>query len=126
MRALVIDEAAKAKVATMVEYAEQHPFSMDDLLDIHNKQLDPAGYRPGHCVHLDHGFRIVYCIENQVVGRIRHLSVCVDADHALPNPAMVKVIMELIGFKNELERCEVKMEDTSPVRKAVNILEIIK
>ena len=38
MRPLIIDEEATAKIKAMVAHAEANIFTMDDLLDIFNKQ----------------------------------------------------------------------------------------
>jgi hypothetical protein len=110
----------------LVAYAEKNPVSMDELLDTVNKQAKPVGDFSQHTLNLPFGYRLVYSIEEQPKGRIRHLSMSVNEDEKLPNEFVVREVMKLIGFKNELENCMVKLENISPKRQAVNVLEIIE
>lgn len=126
MRPLIIDDELKANIAKLVEYAEKNPFTMDDLLDIYNKQMQPAGDMGPYTLVLQFGFKIVYTIEKQVNGDVRHLSISVDAPGKLPNPGVVEEIMRLIGFDNELSDCVIYLEDIGPNHQAINVLEVIE
>jgi hypothetical protein len=125
-RPFIIDDNLRKKIASLVTHAEKNPFTMDDLLDIKNGREKPAGDYDEFTLNLSFGYRIVYSIEEQPKGRIRHLSMSVNEDEKLPNEFVVKEVMKLIGFKNELENCMVKLENISPKRQAVNVLEILK
>jgi hypothetical protein len=126
MRLLVIDSNIREKIAALVKYAEENPVSIDELLDTINKQAKPVGDFSQHTLNLPFGYRLVYSIEEQPKGRIRHLSMSVNEDEKLPNIEVVKEVLKIIGFKNELENCMIKLENISPKRQAVNVLEIIE
>jgi hypothetical protein len=126
MRPFIIDDKLKTQIASLVAYAEKNPVSIDELLDTVNKQAKPVGDFSQHTLNLPFGYRIVYSIEEQPKGKIRHLSMSVNEDEKLPNEFVVREVMKLIGFKNELENCEVFLESISLSRQAVNVLEIIE
>ena len=94
MRALVIDDEAKAKVARVVEYAAAHPFNP-------NRGDDTAiaipGRNPQHVIELS-SYRCVFTNSYfQKHGLFRHLSISVpSADY--PNPYATWSIAELFGF----------------------------
>ena len=118
MRALIIDQSVTKEVEKLVEYAEKHPFTFDDMLDIKNGEESPAGDRPEYVLKIPVGYRVVFCIELQKY-KVRHLSVSVDGE-GLPNPAAVLGIMELFGFKNSLGDCvSVWIEN----EKAINVVD---
>ncbi|MEK6829101.1 MAG: hypothetical protein AABY15_03160 [Nanoarchaeota archaeon] len=125
MRPLIIDDEIKDKLKNLASYAERNPFTMDDLLDTMNKQLAPAGDMEHYVVHIPFGYKVAFSIEQQAVGDVRHLSMSVDAVGKLPNVIAVEEIMKIIGFKNKLENCVVKLEDIGENRQAINVLEII-
>lgn len=125
LRPLIIDDEVRSQLASLVRHAEKNVFSMDDLLDIYNGRMTPAGDMEGFSRNLPFGYRVVYSIEEQPAGRIGHLSVSVDEDDKLPNVTVVKEIMKLVGFTRELEDSVVWMEHTAPNRQAVNVSNII-
>lgn len=126
MRPLIIDNNLKDKIGKLVAYAEKHPFTIDNLQDIKKKVREVPGDMEGYVLLLPFGYKIVFSIELQPAGKVRHLSMSVDEDGKLPNPGVVGEIMKLIGFDNEMEDCTIYMEDISPVRKAINVLEVAK
>lgn len=114
------------KIMAVVKHGAANPFSMDDLLDrINNPGLSP-GTEPGFQCWIPDGFKIVYTEENQLKGRVRHLSMSCDKKGTLPVPQAVSAIMQIIGFTSPVEQCMVFIEDLEPRHKAVNVLEIIK
>ena len=125
MRPFVIDEETKSKFTSLALHAERNPFSMDDLLDVYNKAEKPAGDFSEFTLMLPFGYKVVYSIEKQVKGDVRHFSMSVDADGKLPNEMVVRECLKMLGFKNELENCIVRLEDYAPKRQAINVLEVI-
>lgn len=125
MRPFIIDEEIKNKFKALAIHAERNPFSMDDLLDIYNKAEKPAGDYSEFTLVLPFGYKVVYSIEQQVKGDVRHFSISVDADGKLPNIVVVQECLKLLGFKNKLENCIVRLEDYAPKRQAINVLEAI-
>jgi len=126
MRPLIVDQDLKDKIANLVSYADRNPLSMDDLLDIYNKQMKPTGDIGPYTLILPFGYKIVYTIDAYPDKKIRHLSMSVDTPGSLPNPAMVQEIMKLIGFKGGLLECIVHLEDIAINHQAINVMEAIK
>lgn len=126
MKIQIIDYDLKGEIKKLVDFAEANPFTMDDMLDVMNGHELSAGDREGHYLNTPFGIRIVYSIEIQNKGKIRHLSVSINKDKAFPPPSITMEIMKLIGFKNELYDCMVEIEKISETRGAINIWEIIE
>ena len=126
LRPLIINDDIKENIAALVANAEMHPVTVDDMLDLKNGEKKPVGDNWCHTLLLPFGYRIVFSIENWPRGKQRHMSMSVDEDKKLPNMEAVKEIMRLIGYRSELEKCYVYLEDIAPNRKAINIIERIK
>lgn len=126
LRPLIIDDEAKEKIKKLIAYAEQHPYTMDDLLDIYNKQKEPPGDNKEFTIYLQVGFRVVFSIEEQNQGLFKHLSVSVDHKEkdTFPSIQAVRVIAKLMGFKREVKDCIVRLEDLGD-RGAINVFEAI-
>lgn len=124
MRIFVVDDQLKEQIKKLIDFAEANPFTMDDMLDVFNKAEVPPGDREGYSLVTPFGVKMVYTIEKQLVGDVRHLSVGVNKDHAFPDPEIVKEIMRLFGFKNEIEKCHVHIEKINETRGAINIIEL--
>lgn len=125
MRPLIIDDNLSNRVSELIAYAEKHPYSMDDLLDIYNSQLEPPGDDPNRVINTDFGYRIVYSVELQPAGKVRHLSMSVNEDKVLPNKVAVDEIMKLFGF-DESNRRMIAVKEISPNRNCVEVLEIFE
>ena len=126
MRPMIIDDNVKRKMEKLAAYAEAHIFSMDDLLDMVNKEKPPPGLDPNFQVEIPVGYKVVYSIEDQPAGKVRHLSVSVDAKGKLPSIPAVKEIMIMLGFTKEIEQCKVDLENLEEDHSAVNVLEVIR
>jgi hypothetical protein len=126
MRAMVIDDNVKRDLERLAAYAEKHVLSMDELLDMVNKQAPPPGDNKNFVVEIPFGYRVVYTIEDQPAGKVRHLSVSVDKKGKLPSITAVEEIMRMIGFKGELSECKVGFESIDENQDAVNVLEVIR
>src|SRR6266446_6939618 len=102
MRALLIDDEAKHKIALLRKYAEAHRFSFDVMKDLVNlgKTAPPAGDDPNFRIDLERGFRVVYTQEYhpEPAGLCHHLSVSVDRPNKLPHPFAVAEIARLFGM----------------------------
>ena len=98
---------------------------MDDLLDIHNG-AEPPGDRPGFSCELPFGYRVVFTLEKQNIGKVRHLSISVSIPGNLPSMTAVEAIMHEIGFDNKLLKCMIDFEDIGENHQAINVLEICK
>lgn len=109
------------KIAKLVKFAEENDYSMNDMLDMKNGQKEIAGNIPGH-VYETGPYRIVYSVENQVMGKTRHLSISKNSN--LPGVNDTIAIMKAIGFKNDLEDCLLDVEKGEHIS-SINIWEII-
>lgn len=126
MRVLIIDEVAKERINQVIGHAEDNVFSFDDLLDIYNKQATSAGDMTAYTTYLHRGYKVVYSLEMQPMGKCRHLSVSVDKAGKLPSIDAVELIMKEFGFRGSIEDCNVSMEEFAPNHQAVNVIEVIK
>lgn len=111
MRALITDNLVREKVRRVIEYAAKHVLSIDDLLDIYNKQEPVVGDRPEHVCHIPIGYRVVYNHEKQNIGVMKHISISVDTPGKLPNIEAVREILKLFDIETPLEDCDVRMEE---------------
>ena len=113
----------KEALKTLKEYAEKNPYTMDDILDVLNDQSKCAGNYPEYNCYIPEGFNVVFSIEQQVIGDVRHASV-ICSDGGLPHIEAVRCILTELGFENPIEKCEVHLEKFSNGQ-CVNILERI-
>ncbi len=122
MSALVLGPEEIQALKSLREYAESNPMNMDDLLDIING--DPAaGDFDEFTRYIPVGFKVVYSIEQQLPGDIRHLSV--SCEKQAPPPEAVEVIKEHLGFINNPGFTQIFKEDIGEGRIAINLLQLI-
>lgn len=125
MRSLVIGREEKEKIKNLVEHAEKNIMQMDDLLDTINKEMLPVGDMDNFSCQIPNGYKVVYSIENQPAGMVRHLSISVPEEGAYPHPDVVIMLMGEIPFENKIHNCNVWIEDIGNNRAAINVAEII-
>jgi hypothetical protein len=118
MSALLIDDTIREQILAVKAYAEKNQYTMDDLLDIKNGTQEPPGNNAFYSCALPIGYKVVYTIEQQVEGTLRHMSISVN--DKLPSTEAVKMIMVEFGFENELENCYLYIEEGG---KAINVIE---
>jgi hypothetical protein len=127
MDVLIIDGEAKLKLQALIAHAEKNVFSMDDLLDVHNKDMLCAGdLGSDFSCEIPRGYKVVFSLEDQPAGRVRHLSVSVNRPGLCPSPQAVQAIMEEIGFQHNILQCQVKLEKVNKQTHAVNVWEVIE
>lgn len=129
MALLIVDNNFQRNIKKLVDFARENPLSMDDLLDIYNGAMKVVGDTEGYYFVTPTGIKIVHCIEQQVAGEVRYLSVSVPSDGSLPNPYLIMQIMEEVGFENKMEDCILDLEGhdkDNRTAKAIAIREIIK
>lgn len=126
MRPLIIDNNVKEQIAKVIDHAKQNIFSVDDLLDVMNKEISKAGDSEGFTVVIPVGYTCVFSYENQPIGLARHLSISVDEPDKMPNVESVKEIMNQFGFESELEQCIVGIEKLEESYNAISIAELVK
>lgn len=123
---ITITNDERERAAELRQYAEDHPLTMDDLLATKLGYKDPIGDNENHVMYMGAVtvLRLVFSIEEQVKGKVRHLSISVEGDKdLLPAPIIVELeIMPLFGMKN-LAECVVYKETVGPDRTAINIID---
>jgi hypothetical protein len=104
MRALILDEKAKADAARLRAYALAHPESLHDLTHRGNRTDLAPGNKPEFTMHLPDGWRVVLTVEavlNPPGMFAWHFSVSVDVrDPKLPCPQLlgVQAILRLLDL----------------------------
>jgi len=112
MRPLLINADTRAALDRLRRHAEANPIPLAVLMRMLSKAHPPPGDDPRHVAELpDGGWRIVFTVEDQPSGRVRHASVSHSGRHRGkgPNPAAVGVICALLGFDLD-ERMELDGE----------------
>jgi hypothetical protein len=132
MRALLIDEITRKKIADVIRYAEENVYSMDDLLDMINGQLRPPGDDVFRVIVIPIGYRTVYSLEDQASGMCRHISISVPNSGKLPSIPAVQMIIKEFGFKNDLVipsdinvPIKIDVEELGDNHQAISIIEKI-
>jgi hypothetical protein len=125
LRPLILDESAKARIAKLVDFAHNHPFTLAHFLAARDGLIPAAGNMDGYSIIIDMGYRIVFSIEHQPSGNVRHLSMSVGQEGKMPSVEAVMILLPLFGFTNELQDCALHIEEFEPKKHAVNILEYI-
>jgi hypothetical protein len=123
MRAMIITDEVQARIKEVMRYAEKHIFSMDDMLDIMNKQREPPGNDPNHVVHIPIGYKVVFTMDNQNIGICKHISISVDRPDKLPNPIVVENILQEFGIWTPLEDLVISFEDLTHGYQAITVVE---
>ncbi len=99
---LIIGYTEKEKLSKLKEFAEAHPLSYGDLLDTYNGKKAAVGDDPRFVCYIPAKYRVVFSIEEQRKGQMRHCSISVVAKGKLPNPFACNELIKLLGFKNEI------------------------
>jgi hypothetical protein len=128
IRPFIIDDVTLAKIDTVKKYANEHPFTKEDLNIMMNGGGTPAGENENLVVIIPVDYRVVYSIEHQSVGLSRHISISVSGNGNWPNLISVDEILALFDFR---VRINDKSNDASAYMwqdnetESINILEII-
>jgi hypothetical protein len=125
IRPLIIDDEILAEAEAIVRYATAHPVTIRKVVRMASKSEPPVGDSKEHVLMVQVGYRCVFSIEEQPVGKCRHLSVSVPEKGKAPNERAVLEVMKLFGFKATKFGPEVMawLEDIAEDFKAVNVLE---
>jgi len=75
---------------------------------------------------IQQGFRVVFCIEEQNVGKVKHISISVDAPNKLPNMEAVALIVDLFGIEGPITSHQIWTENIGPNHQAINIVALDK
>ena len=109
---VAVDEGTKTRIAQLIEYANNHRISLDELLKIVDFEKPPVGDRNGHSIILNKNYRVVYSIEELPNRWVKHISISVKDPNSLPSPGAVEDIVRLFDFP-ELWNCQLYLHSTS-------------
>lgn len=121
-RPFILNEQIKESLLSLKKYAEEHPFTIEDLENIINNKFLVPGDRNEFRRYIPFGYKVVLTTEKQEPGLIRHLSMSVDTRGKLPNKYVVQEVMKILGFKSKLSECMISLEEAG----CVNVLELIE
>jgi len=100
MKEFIIDVEMATQLEELAKHAEKNPFTMDEILDIINGDGTVAGDFDEFTIYLQSEYKLVYSIEQQGIGDVRHLSMSVETEGELPNETIVKAGKDMLGFEN--------------------------
>lgn len=116
LQVLQIEEKSKKEIQKVLQYAKDHPVTIDKLFD------GPVGDNPDYICYVHPSFRCAFSFEKQPSGWYRHLSISIDDESQLPHPIIVETIMHEFGFEGAItDQASVWLEPKDNPR-AVNIL----
>jgi len=121
MRVLIIDDGVREQIRKVVDYAHAHVISFHDLMRVMKGQGPVPGDNPEFVLHIRMGYRCVFTIDEQLKGKMRHLSVSVSGTK-WPNEHAVKELAKEFGFVRPFEEWSKWTESEA---RAVNILELL-
>lgn len=125
-RIVIFDSTTYERIEQVIQYAAEHPYTMDDMLDVLNGQKKPPGDFPEHVVNLSFGVRVVYSHEEQNPGLCKHISISVDNTGKLPSPPLVQEIMKAFKIETPLDECNVGIEKWGGEDYAISVIEVPK
>lgn len=125
MEVLMIDDGIKAQIESLVEYAKQHPFSTDDLLDIYNGAKPPIGSMKEHALFIPVDHLVIFSVEDHggETGLVKRLSISVKNPKFVPSPNHVKLLMPYFGFHKGLEGTVFKVEGKKGTHQYISLWE---
>lgn len=124
MGIFIIDDKIIESLKTLKEHAEANPFSMEMLEETITGERPIPGDTKEFTRFIPMGFKVVYTIENQDAGMIRHLSMSVDTPGKMPHPHEVIEVMKFLGFEKDIFNCILDLEEIRPGHDAISVLEL--
>ena len=105
MQALIINNKIKNEINNLVEFAKANPVSLEQLKRTVEGTVPPIGDDPRYALNIDVGFRVVFSIEQQPQGLMRHLSIGMPykPKDVYPSHEVASEIMRLFGFSGTSE-----------------------
>lgn len=126
----MIGPAQRARIAELRAFAAANVLEAGGIVAAAGR--DMAAYRDAmqmHATTLPMGFVVCFSHERQPhappPGVCAHLSVSMGAPDLLPGPSAVQEIMTAFGMGRLEEAAGVWVEDVSPSKRAVNVLELL-
>jgi hypothetical protein len=97
------DENVKLQISKVIEYANLNIYSMDDLLDMKNGQMDVPGSNPEHLVLVPFGCWICYyLVDHPNRGMCHYFQIKPNATGKLPEMPDMEQILKEFGIESPL------------------------
>lgn len=119
MKTLIISPPLREKINSIIELADKSMFVITSDITYTAPLKDLS-------IIIPIGFYVTYTVEKQPIGYYKHLSVSIDDEDMLPNPAAIEMIMKEFNFKKKFNDSIVKVIPCGEFRDAVNIQEAIE
>lgn len=125
MSVLALTDEARAEIARVVAYAEQHVISWTEIQARATGAISGRiGDDPDRYCLLPVGFRCVFNLEMQRAIQYRHLSVSINRKGKLPHPAVVSELAKLFGFPRGIDGDNIALwREEIPGGVAINLIE---
>jgi hypothetical protein len=100
LRPLILADQQRADIKRVMDHANVHRYSVQDMFDLLGGRRNPPGDDPNYVCVIPNGYRCVYTIEQLEVGLCRHLSVSVMGTTSAvgPSPEALLMLMTAFGF----------------------------
>ena len=122
---IVIDDIVRARMREIVALANERPIPLEIIRLLAAGEPMPKGLHNDFTMVVPMGFPVIYTHEVQPSGIFRHMSMSVALDRVdrVPHPLAVQMVMEEMGFINDLGHCKFWHESVGGCRTAINVLE---
>lgn len=98
---------------------------METLDKMMRQEIPVVGDDENHRMFIPEGFKLVYSIEDQPAGVVKHISMSINRPNTLPSINSVKYMMHALGFSRPLDSADgVQIENLGHGFQAINILEL--
>lgn len=133
MTALIIDDDAIKALSVLHSKAVSNPVPMStlramvaegvELDDYRTRDEGIDNYFDGFAITLIGGWKIVFTIEDQPMGRSRHLSMSSPVAGKIPTPEAIDLITQALGFTDGPRQRY--MEEFAPNHVAINVVQLL-
>ena len=118
---LVIDPAVRERMREILALAELRPIPLELTKALVDGKPMPEGLYDDFTMQVPMGFTVIYTHEAQPRGLFRHMSMSVHLEGRVPHPEAVRMVMQELGFVNDLEHC-ISWPERGP-QVAINVIE---
>ncbi len=124
---LIMDENVRARIASLVAYAQAHPVNMlglTELLEKPDAKEMHMAQMTAQTMEIPMAFLVTFSIEiNHPIGTCRHLSMSVMRERRIPHPIAVWMVAKEFDFWGEIEQCDGVWEEELTQGTAINVVQ---
>jgi hypothetical protein len=124
----MVDAGVIAQLKTLKEYAENHVFSHEEMLELQDmgeEAKDAVGKQ--FRVDIPLGYLLTFTIEDQGrdIGKCRHASMRGPNLGKAPRPEALDMVLPYLGFESPALACEVWLDHDELGQTFVHVIEVI-